>query len=461
MIGADLHNEPHGPATWGDGNVATDWRLAAERAAQAIHAIEPGWLIVVEGVATYQGESYWWGGNLQGARDHPVRIAAPDKLVYSPHAYPPTIYNQPWFNDPDYPANLPEIWDRMWGYIFYEEIAPVLLGEWGSFFEDPADLAWMDTMAAYLVGDPTGAGAPSILPEGHHGISWIWWSWNPNSGDTGGILQSDWNTPVAAKLDFLAPLQFDFGDPGAGIPVADGPLATLAMELSEPLSEEVTVHWSTREESARAGIDFSPATSDVVIPAGTTSASIELQILPGDADSPDPARFFVDLSLADGTTEDVVLGRQTVTITLLGGPVPDAPDPVVAAWEAWRESGFSPEDLENPDISGPQADPTRSGWSNLLRFAVGLDPYQEIPASAKPVILGDAPDGGPLRFRFQSAYEDLLRVEYSQDLRDWSAADWAEVSREPHGDAEWITLEIPPGLNPPIFIQLVTDSDAP
>jgi endoglucanase len=29
VIGADLHNEPHGSATWGDGNPQTDWKLAA------------------------------------------------------------------------------------------------------------------------------------------------------------------------------------------------------------------------------------------------------------------------------------------------------------------------------------------------------------------------------------------------------------------------------------------------
>src|SRR5262249_27752711 len=29
VIGADLANEPHGSATWGDGNERTDWRLAA------------------------------------------------------------------------------------------------------------------------------------------------------------------------------------------------------------------------------------------------------------------------------------------------------------------------------------------------------------------------------------------------------------------------------------------------
>ena len=37
-VSTDLHNEPHGPATWGDGNTANDWRLAAERAGNAILA---------------------------------------------------------------------------------------------------------------------------------------------------------------------------------------------------------------------------------------------------------------------------------------------------------------------------------------------------------------------------------------------------------------------------------------
>ena len=36
VIGADLHNEPRGGATWGDNNQATDWRLAAERCGNAI-----------------------------------------------------------------------------------------------------------------------------------------------------------------------------------------------------------------------------------------------------------------------------------------------------------------------------------------------------------------------------------------------------------------------------------------
>src|SRR5689334_12825998 len=36
VVGADLHNEPHGTATWGDGVSSTDWRLAAQNAGNAI-----------------------------------------------------------------------------------------------------------------------------------------------------------------------------------------------------------------------------------------------------------------------------------------------------------------------------------------------------------------------------------------------------------------------------------------
>ena len=43
VIGGDLHNEPRGQATWGDGNEKTDWRLAAERAGNAVLKANPDW----------------------------------------------------------------------------------------------------------------------------------------------------------------------------------------------------------------------------------------------------------------------------------------------------------------------------------------------------------------------------------------------------------------------------------
>ncbi|MGH3489558.1 MAG: glycoside hydrolase family 5 protein, partial [Actinopolymorphaceae bacterium] len=49
VIGADLHNEPKGMATWGSGDARTDWQQAAQRAGNAVLQANPNWLVVVEG----------------------------------------------------------------------------------------------------------------------------------------------------------------------------------------------------------------------------------------------------------------------------------------------------------------------------------------------------------------------------------------------------------------------------
>lgn len=197
VIGADLHNEPHGiqgggGANWGSGDQASDWRLAAERAGNAILSVNPNWLIVVEGVSDYQGDNYWWGGNLQGAASAPVRLNVANRLVYSAHDYATSVFPQPWFSDPAFPNNMAAIWDKNWGYLFKNNVAPVLLGEFGTTLADSRDQTWLRTLMAY-----TGTGTDAI--------SFTYWSWNPNSGDTGGILNDDWTTVNTTKQAYLNP----------------------------------------------------------------------------------------------------------------------------------------------------------------------------------------------------------------------------------------------------------------
>lgn len=201
VIGADLHNEPHGEASWGDGNLATDWQLAAQRGGDAILGVNPDWLIFVEGVATYNHKSYWWGGNLLGAASHPVVLSAANHLVYSVHDYPKSVFDQTWFNAANYPKNLPGVWDQYWGYLYRQNIAPVWVGEFGSKLQITSDQQWYRQITAYLA-DTTGA------PAGGQGISWTWWAWNPDSGDTGGILQGDWKTVNQNKVQGLVPIEF-------------------------------------------------------------------------------------------------------------------------------------------------------------------------------------------------------------------------------------------------------------
>lgn len=194
VIGADLHNEPHGPATWGTGEEATDWRLAAERAGNAILAANADWLIIVQGIEQFQGDWYWWGGNLLGASEQPVRLDVPDKLVYSAHVYGPGVYPQPWFDVPEFPGNLAQIWDGHWGYLAREGIAPVIIGEFGgrSVGEDKEGI-WQRELVTYLR---------------EHNLSYFYWTLNPNSGDTGGLLLDDWQSVDADKRELLSGYQF-------------------------------------------------------------------------------------------------------------------------------------------------------------------------------------------------------------------------------------------------------------
>ncbi len=192
VVAFDLNNEPHFEAGWGTGNESIDWNKAAERCAEAIHAINSDVLIVVEGVEAVNGEYYWWGGNLKGVRTAPISITHMDKLVYSAHEYGPEVYEQPWFTDASFPENMQAIWDEHFGFVMNENIGHVLIGEFGirdASSNNGSMGVWFDSFLDYMGTD----------------YSWTFWCLNPNSGDTGGVLQDDWISAEQWKLDALAP----------------------------------------------------------------------------------------------------------------------------------------------------------------------------------------------------------------------------------------------------------------
>jgi endoglucanase len=197
VIGADLKNEPHGVASWGTNDLATDWRLAAERAGNAILSVNPNWLIVVEGVEkNVPGQKlkhHWQGGNLEGVKRYPVRLSDPRKLVYSPHEYGPGVYNQPYFSEPSFPKNLRDRWQIGFNYISSQKIAPILIGEFGGRQVDTISQEgiWQNEFVKYIRENK---------------LSFAYWSWNPNSADTGGILLDDWQSYDLPKQQLLSQL---------------------------------------------------------------------------------------------------------------------------------------------------------------------------------------------------------------------------------------------------------------
>ena len=305
VIGADLQNEPHDPATWGDGNVATDWQLAAERAGNAILQANPNWLIFVEGIQTYNGQSDWWGGNLTGAGAHPVVLNVANRVVYSPHDYPASVFPQTWFQAANYPNNLPAVWDSNWGYLYRQNIAPVWLGEFGSKLQTTSDQQWFQTIISYLGNTSSSAGSAEA------GMSWTVWSWNPDSGDTGGILQADWQTVNQNKVQGLTPIM---SVPPPARATATTALATFTVSLSAPSTQPVTVTYATADGTATQGQDYVATSGTLTFAPGQTQQTITVSVTADPTNTTDETFFVVLQNPVNGVIPGS--GKATGTITV-------------------------------------------------------------------------------------------------------------------------------------------------
>lgn len=200
LIGYDLKNEPHGKgqegklaAKWDGSTDENNWAYAATKCADAILDVNPNALIFIEGVeqslsGAMPGDYWgmpdrrdnspytpaWWGGNFRGAREYPIQPEhGTSQIVYSPHDYGPSVFAQTWFNkDFTEQTLLDDYWYDTWAYINAENIAPLLIGEWGGHMDGAENQKWMEILRDYMI-------------KNH--INHTFWCLNTNSGDTGGL----------------------------------------------------------------------------------------------------------------------------------------------------------------------------------------------------------------------------------------------------------------------------------
>ena len=228
ILAYDLKNEPHGKrgydgttcpdgiARWDDSTVHNNWAYAATECGNSILNVNPNALILIEGVEQYpkteKGYTYdtadiwqasaevspwygaWWGGNLRGVKDYPIDFGDAKKnsqIVYSPHDYGPSVYEQTWFNK-DFTTQtlLDDYWYDTWAYINDKDIAPLLIGEWGGHMDGGKNQKWMELLRDYMI-------------DNH--INHTFWCLNPNSGDTGGLLGYDFSTWDEDKYGLFEP----------------------------------------------------------------------------------------------------------------------------------------------------------------------------------------------------------------------------------------------------------------
>jgi endoglucanase len=190
---ADVFNEPHDVSNnqWGD------WVTFCENVAAALFAKGVNWMIAIEGTnwdcpSLGSSQSCAWGENLMGVKAKGITFDynsyGANRFVFSPHVYGGDVTGN-W-------VISPSAWQEHWGYLgdgsYPSNQAASVIGEFGT--KATGSMAtWLSTLVNYLI---------SIDQR-----NTFFWCLNPNSGDTGGLLQSDWTTPETAKLAQLSRLQ--------------------------------------------------------------------------------------------------------------------------------------------------------------------------------------------------------------------------------------------------------------
>jgi endoglucanase len=192
VVGADLRNEVRSLAMmqWGgQAGERYDWPSAAERCGNALLAVNPDLLIVVEGAS--------YAKFLQGVKERPIRLEVPARVVYSAHDYP--WHHRTLDGAADNwtaPGELYDTLDAWWGYLLEEGqawTAPVWLGEFG---DNPDVFTDADQWRVF--------GRWLMVVLGYVALRDLDWAlWNMSvSGDEGLFVQATGaiNDPVYAAL---------------------------------------------------------------------------------------------------------------------------------------------------------------------------------------------------------------------------------------------------------------------
>ncbi len=176
VIGCDLRNEVHGfwgTMTW------NMWANAAEKASERLLAMQPNWLMFIEGVSS--------ANDLSGVKTRPVKLSLPDRVVYSAHVYSWSGWGSGTsYSKRSYESFAAEM-QRNWGFLLEEMSAPVWVGEFG-VPDNPGegDAHYWENLMLYLRISDADFGYWALNPRKPH----------LNEKEHYGVVEDDWKTPI-------------------------------------------------------------------------------------------------------------------------------------------------------------------------------------------------------------------------------------------------------------------------
>ncbi|KAJ5191865.1 uncharacterized protein N7498_010850 [Penicillium cinerascens] len=186
VLGADLRNEVRG--LWGTMHWE-EWASAAEKASERLLAMNPNWLMIVEGISS--------ANDLSGVRERHVQLSVPDRVVYSAHVYKWSGWGslRP-FGGRSYEDFAAEMW-KNWAYLVAEDTAPVWVGEFGTPDDQTdGDRNYWRHLVQFL---------------SQVDVSWGYWALNPRKAtgewESYGLVGDDWDWSSTRSHDRLADLQ--------------------------------------------------------------------------------------------------------------------------------------------------------------------------------------------------------------------------------------------------------------
>lgn len=127
-------------------------------------------------------------------------------------------------------------------------------------------------------------------------------------------------------------------------------------------------------------------------------------------------------------------------------------------YPAWSSGKIAPAYL-NPDLTARTADPDNDGVSNLLEYALGMDPMKADNHLMPFSTLADTAENLPGELIYQysrsiTATDVEYQMEWSSDLRNWSAQGITEQVGTANGPARTVTARVPYSSEEPRFLRL-------